>query len=153
MEDEDLILETIDKSQIMLDQYHSMWEEYQKALKDIENAVNNNPYIKDVKQLENYALELRNKTNIDIIIIFTSIEKLVRYGRKIEDIKKIIDTSAIMAKKVIIPFNDAVEFLNNSYSCKIDILGEFYPELKGMPVEKLGIGEAVDFIYNKINET
>jgi hypothetical protein len=156
IEDEEIVFETIDNAQNVLDYYNARWEEYQKAIKAIENASKSNPYIDNIigpKQLENEAVEIRNKTGIDIITILWSVEIILRKGRRIEDIKKIIETAATMAKELVMPFNDAVECLHDSFLCRIGILGELYPEINDMPVEKLVSGGAADYINNKLNRS
>jgi len=124
------------------------WAKYQKLMNSIKEAARCSPYITDnqIKRLEKFALELRDRTGIYIIEILGAIEHLVRVGNDKERIEKVISVAAEMSIKGKMNFIKAVRLLYQTLVLETDGLVHIYPGLAALSATELAQGKAIDCI-------
>lgn len=123
-----------------------------KAEKQLAAAAQNNPYLdkESIANLKAFAGELQGVSEIGDEVSIGLMAQLATAGRTEEEIKKIMSTATDMAASGMMSIDSAVKNLNKSFSGLAGELGEVVPELKGLSVEQMQQGAAVDLIAGKV---
>lgn len=123
-----------------------------KAEKQLAAAAQNNPYLdkESIANLKAFAGELQGVSEIGDEVSIGLMAQLATAGRTEDEIKKIMSTATDMAASGMMSIDSAVKNLNKSFSGLAGELGEVVPELKGLSVEQMQQGAAVDLIAGKV---
>jgi hypothetical protein len=135
-----------------LNEMEEAWRQQEQAEADLANAAKNNPYLNDrnIRQLKAFADEMQRATGMGREQILQTETRLASLGKNQDQMQKIIKTAVEMAAAGIMPFDEAVDELNDSYSGVIRTSGGLYPELRKLSQEALASGEAIDIIAKKV---